>query len=513
MCEMDGSNEVKSSEIERQTTPNDGQVPESTSHLVGLELIPSDHARSMSKIEIISVGWIIGNSWAGHSPCKKLRLTIRSWGGTVGACALTLAELARVYPTAGGQYHWTSILAPKKWSRGLSYCCGVTNVFAWIAICVGSAIIMPQLVLGMAIYWNPTYITQPWHAFVLYQGMNMLVMVYNIYLLKRSMWIHDVGFFLSISGFTIINITSLARTNPNFQPAEIVWKTFLNESGWVDGIAFLTGLINPNYMYSGIDGVLHLAEECKNAAVVVPQAMMSTMCIGLVTSFIIAIVMLYCTYDFEAVVTTATGIPFFEICRQATRSDAAATVFIDSLAVMVFFALNGAHQTASRMLWSMARDDALFGSRWLKQMSPRQDVPIFALVANFAVMFVIGCIYLGSTSASNAFIGSGLILARITYAIPAALLMYRKRSAVWVPETRYFSLPLVPGWIANGTTIFVAIFALVLYSLPVAIPVTIPVTGTNMNYTIAVIGVMAIFMILNWFLYARKQPRLAIVDS
>lgn len=37
----------------------------------------------------------------------------------VGACAATLAELASVYPTAGGQYHWTSILAPAKWSRGL----------------------------------------------------------------------------------------------------------------------------------------------------------------------------------------------------------------------------------------------------------------------------------------------------------------------------------------------------------------------------------------------------------
>lgn len=37
----------------------------------------------------------------------------------VGSSAATLAEIASVYPTAGGQYHWTSILAPKEWSRGL----------------------------------------------------------------------------------------------------------------------------------------------------------------------------------------------------------------------------------------------------------------------------------------------------------------------------------------------------------------------------------------------------------
>lgn len=112
---------------------------------------------------------------------------------------------------------------------------------------------------------------------------------------------------MSITSFVALVITSLARTSPNFQPTELVWTTFLNDSGWVDSIAFLTGLVNPNYMYAGIDGAIHLAEECKNAAVVVPRALMSTIGIGFVTSFVFAIVMVYCTNDFEAVVTTPTG--------------------------------------------------------------------------------------------------------------------------------------------------------------------------------------------------------------
>jgi choline transport protein len=113
--------------------------------------------------------------------------------------------------------------------------------------------------------------------------------------------------FISITSFVAIVITSLARTSPKFQPTEVVWTTFLNDSGWVDGIAFLTGLVNPNYMYAGIDGAIHLAEECKNAAIVVPRALMSTITIGFVTSFIFAIVMVYCTNDLKAVVSTATG--------------------------------------------------------------------------------------------------------------------------------------------------------------------------------------------------------------
>lgn len=74
-----------------------------------------------------------------------------------------------------------------------SYCCGATNVFSWIAICAGIAIIVPQLCLGMAVFWNPTYVPQAWHAFLVYQAINVLVLTYNIYLLRRTMWVHDLA--------------------------------------------------------------------------------------------------------------------------------------------------------------------------------------------------------------------------------------------------------------------------------------------------------------------------------
>ncbi|KAK7192105.1 choline transport [Paraphaeosphaeria sporulosa] len=509
-----------SSELERHATNDEGQVRDVSHRLVGLN-VQSEHARAMSGYETISAGWVICNSWVGIAATFALAI---AQGGPVsliygpiimfllvGACALTLAELASVYPTAGGQYHWTSILSPKSSSRGLSYCCGATNVFAWIAICAGIAIIIPQQIMGMAVFYNPSYVPQTWHAFILYQGGNLMVLVYNVYLLKRSMWIHDVGFIISISCFVTLVITSLARTAPNFQSAKVVWTTFLNQSGWVDSVAFLTGLVNSNYMYAGIDGVIHLAEECKNAAMVVPRALMSTIAIGFVTSFVFAIVMVYCTNDFDAAVSTPTSVPIYEIWRQATRSDAAATVYLVFLLLMAFFALNGAQQTASRLSWSFARDNAIFGSRWLSKISPTQDVPIAALVFNFAIMFVIGCIYLGSSSAFNAFIGTGLILQHLTYAMPAALLMYRGRSSAWLPQTRSFKLPSWLGWTANVTTVGFAIFVLVIYCFPVAMPVS----GSNMNYASAVIAVMALFATLNWFFYARKNyqgPRLEFSD-
>ena len=107
--------------------------------------------------------------------------------------------------------------------------------------------------------------------------------------------------------FFVILITCLVRSTEK-QSNEFVWKTFVNSSGWSsDGIVFLTGLTNPNYIYSGIDGAIHLAEECKNAATAIPKALMSTILIGFVTSFAFAVAMLYCIADFDAVLGTSTG--------------------------------------------------------------------------------------------------------------------------------------------------------------------------------------------------------------
>ena len=66
-------------------------------------------------------------------------------------------------------------------------------MFSWIAICTGIAIIPAQLITGIAIFYYPTYVPQAWHSFLIYQAINGLVLLYNITLLKRSLWIHDLS--------------------------------------------------------------------------------------------------------------------------------------------------------------------------------------------------------------------------------------------------------------------------------------------------------------------------------
>ncbi|KAL4889988.1 putative choline transporter [Aspergillus ambiguus] len=472
--------------------------------------------RNLNTFKIICGGWNICNSWAGIVGTLAIGI---AQGGTVlllygiiitlvavGCCACTLAEMACVYPTAGGQYHWTSILSPRGASRVLSYCCGAVNIFSWISISAGVTILPAEFIMAMASFNNSQYESHRWQYFLIYQATNIAILLYNIFGARRTSWVHDLGFGVSLASFLAILIACLALS-PQKQTSGFVWTTFINDSGWPsDAIAFLTGLINPHYIYAGIDGAVHLAEECSNASTAVPYALMSTVIIGFATSLPFVVAMLYTVTDLNSVI--GASVPIYEIWIQATRSDAVATFFVSLLVVIALFALNGCQQTASRLTWAFARDDAVIMSGFLSRVHHSLQVPVYALVANAGIIFVIGCIYLASSTAFNALIGTGLILQQVSFMFPAALLLYRHRSTTYLPSSRHFRLGWF-GWVANIITILFGVITLVFYCFPAEFPVT----GGNMNYSVVVIGIMAIFTLVNWFVHANRNyegPRLPV---
>ena len=85
--------------------------------------------RTIGTFAILAASFNILNTWFGLASTLVLGFAN---GGPVTilyglilisvvyiATAFSLAELSARYPTAGGQYHWTSILAPPKLSRAL----------------------------------------------------------------------------------------------------------------------------------------------------------------------------------------------------------------------------------------------------------------------------------------------------------------------------------------------------------------------------------------------------------
>lgn len=69
-----------------------------------------------------------------------------------------------------------------------------------------------------------------------------------------------------------------------------------------------------------------------------------------------------------------------------------------SLFVISCVALSAVHQTASRLTWSFARDDALFYSHRLSRVSPSLGVPVYSLILNGVVVLLVGIVYVASST-------------------------------------------------------------------------------------------------------------------
>jgi len=312
---------------------------------------------------------------------------------------------------------------------------------------------------------------------------------------------HDIGMFFSLGCFLTFFISCLAIASPKAS-GEFVWTTFVNEgSGWPNGIVFLTGLINPHFMYVGVDGAVHLAEDALNAASAVPQALVATLVIGFVTTLPFVVAMFYCISDPTSVV--ASPLPIFTIWEQATRSGGGATAMTAFLAFIGFISLNAAQQTASRLTWSFARDNGLVFSNKIGVIDKRLGVPVWALFFNATIVFIMGCIYLGSTTAFNSIIGTCLITLHTCIAIPVFFLMLSGRDSRVIGANRMENKWHLgaAGWLFNGVTVAWTVVITIFYCFPTATPVT----GSTMNYAVAVLAVFAIVGVVNWFVYARTR--------
>ncbi|KAM0753970.1 amino acid transporter [Meredithblackwellia eburnea MCA 4105] len=475
--------------------------------------------KDLSPAAIIGLGYVICNSWAGVAATLTIGLV---QGGTVlllygflfmfllfSCIALSLAELVSAYPTAGGQYHWACYLAPTSKKREWAFITGFFNVASWIAIIASVCLQFAQYIIAAVIVNNPDFVIKSWHYFLLFQSCNVIITAYCWFGIHKASYLYQVGLFWSISLFFITFFSIVCGPGAmqgTRSSSAFVWTTFTNEVGWAsNGIVFLTGLANVNYAWAGLDGTIHLAEDLKRPERDVPKALLATIVIGLITAFPWLIGALYSIQDFASVSATATGLPLIEMMLESLKSPGGVTTIITLMLVNVFISTAGCVQSAGRLTWSFAVDGGLIGANRIGWLDQRFNCAPYALLFNFAWIFLIGCLYLASTAVYNAIVGSCLILGHITYAVPVALLMYNGRK---LPRRPYLPLGAF-GWVANSVVVFWAIFITVIYSFPAVMPVT----GSNMNYCSVVVVVVLLMGMINWFSYGKKHFSLKNIEA
>ncbi|WVW79036.1 hypothetical protein I302_100999 [Kwoniella bestiolae CBS 10118] len=416
------------------------------------------------------------------------------------ANVLSHGEMFAVFPTAGGQYHWAAMLSPPRTRAAISWFTGMSNVIGlWLGI-AAAAFLCTNMVTSIILVNNPDFVLTPAKQYGLFVAMTMFAPLSALGVGSKANRRLEMGLMvLSIVGSLVIIVTLLAKASPKAS-ASYVFAGVTNETGWNSPvIAWLIGLLPSSYAFIGFDIVYHVSEELPNAKKEGPKAANWTILFSGISAWVIVVCVLFAISDVDRVLGTTYGLPFAQICMDATNSRAATTIFILILLIVFSNATRGNTISAGRTLMAFARDGMLpYGHVF---MTVKLGEPIYGIILSVIIALLVGLVQFGPAAAFNSLTGGSTIFFFISYTVPCACMLFGGRTKLnkLFPD-RQHNLGKW-GIVCNIISIFFVVQSLVIYVFPAARPVT----PDNMNYVIVYAAFFGLLLIALWFGYAKKR--------
>jgi len=167
--------------------------------------------------------------------------------------------------------------------------------------------------------------------------------------------------------------------------------------------AFLASSLAAIFCYYGFEACGDVAEETPDPSRMIPQAMRMTIYIGGAAASWVCLAFVLAIPDLGAVLAGKDSDPIVTLLKAAMGENGFRAVI---LVVLISFVscLLSLQAAASRLVFAYARDQMIFGSRFLSRMSPAHHVPANALIVMGAIPALIALSSLWLANAINTII-------------------------------------------------------------------------------------------------------------
>ncbi|RSM18107.1 hypothetical protein CDV31_003029 [Fusarium ambrosium] len=417
--------------------------------------------------------------------------------------AVSLGEMCSSMPTALGQAYWISRLWPTPSGRFCSYLCAWINVTGWITLSASQIAFMTEFMLSMKVLFKPDWsgASTGWVLFLVYVGTTLSMTLFNIVACRKDIVLPMFNNFVGISFGGLFFIISLAllisvgtKDNLSYKPADFVFGTWINQTGWPDGVTWFIGLVQAAYGLTAFDAAIHLVEEIPSPRTNIPRVIWLSVVIGAITGFIFMVVCLFCIQGMDVVLDPSTGLPFMDLLKE--------TVGLQGGAVLLaLFIMNGMGQgvgivtTASRLTWGFARDGGIPWSNYFARVDETWKVPVRALWLQGAIMALIGILYTFASTVLEAILSVSTIALTVSYGMPILTLLLVGRDKLPPGQFSLGRFGSVINWISVVYCVVTTIFFF--------FPSDPNPSGSDMNYAIAVFGIMLIVTLVFWVVKGR----------
>ncbi|PYH35988.1 amino acid permease [Aspergillus neoniger CBS 115656] len=413
--------------------------------------------------------------------------------------AMSMAELCSAMPTSGGLYYAAAVLAPPKYGPFAAWITGWSNWIGQITAAPSVDYALSAMILAAASIQNPDYVPTNWQIYLL----TVLVLIIHTAISSMpTIWVARVNSWGSTFNIIALVITLIAipagTTNePKFSSSKDVWGTITNLTDFPDGVAVLMTFVGVIWTMSGYDSPFHLSEECSNANVASPRAIVMTSGAGGLMGWFLQLVVAYTVTDIDGVINSDLGQPWASYLLQVVPRKTALAIL--ALTIISGFSMGqGCMVAASRVTYAYARDDCFPLSKYWKMVNTRTQTPVNAVILNGVLGILMCLLVLAGDVAIGALFSIGGIAQFVAFAIPIAIRVFfvghRFRKGPW-------HLGPFGPWIGGMGVAFVLLMVPVL-CLP-------SVTGSDltpdlMNWTCLVWGAPMLGVTIWWVVDAHK---------
>ncbi len=311
----------------------------------------------------VGIGWLVGSAF-------------------VLMVAASMAQIASAYPTAGGLYHWGSILG----GRGYGW------VVAWFNL-LGLIFVVASVNFGVYDPFFKTLIAPMlgiapeslgWGAQTLFIALVTLSQAWlNHQGIRVTTWLTDLSGYLIFFVSMVLTVSLLL-----YAPGPLDFTrlfTFTNFTGsegslWPQNssplMVFLSGLLLTVYTLTGYDASAHTSEETRHAAVNVPKGIMLAVLWSALFGYILVSVFVLAMPSVEEGVKQGIGVfaALLGMLPKPLQVGLGIGVF-----VVNYICGLACLTSTSRMIYAFARDGGLPFSHALKQVHHQHRTPVAAI--------------------------------------------------------------------------------------------------------------------------------------
>ena len=341
--------------------------------------------------------------------------------------ALSFAELASHYPIAGSIYNWSKKLGGKHVAWLAGWMMLLASIVSIAATALAYQHTLPQIWGAFQVIGDGSGSSEAANGVLLASALIVFTTLVNAFGVKLMARINSAGVAIELIAAVLLILCLAVVTT---RGPEVVMETQVtgasNPHGYLG--AFLVAGLASSYVMYGFDTAASLGEESIDPHRNAPKAILRALIASFILGGLIILLALMAAKDLNAPELTQDGLQF--VLTDAL-GPLVGRLFLLASFVAITVCVLAVHTAAIRIIFAMARDNALPGGSKLARVSPRFQTPVVPaiVIGIFAIALLV--VNIDQPQIFSAVTSLAIILIYISYLLVTIPMLVARLRGKW----------------------------------------------------------------------------------